>query len=194
MSTPIKILLGALATALITWFLHGPFGLGTKCAATAATPAVEQAAPAVVAGVEAPATAEAIQACQTDVDTVIKGKTINFESGRAVIKADSLPLIDALAKSAKDCAGTTIEVAGHTDQQGGEAANQRLSEERANAVVAALVERGIPTNRLSPKGYGETKLLDQASTPEALAKNRRIEFSVAAAAAGAAAPETKPAG
>ena len=190
MSTFMKILLGALATVIGTWLLHGPFGLGSKCAATA-EPAAVEAAPAV-AGVETPATVEAVKTCQADVDAVAKGKTINFTSGGAQIAADSLPLIDSIATAAKDCAGTTIEVAGHTDAQGNDAYNQRLSEERANAVVAALVERGIPTSRLAPKGYGETKPLDPGSSPDALAKNRRIEFGVSAAAAAAAAD--KPAG
>lgn len=175
MSSLVKMLLGGLATAIATWFLAGPMGWGAKCAAPAAAVA---AAPAA----NAPATAAAVQSCQADVDKVITGKTINFESAKAVMKADSLPLLDALAAASKDCAGTQIEVAGHTDQQGNDAFNMRLSEERANAVVVALAERGVPKERLLPKGYGETKLLDQASTPEALAKNRRIEFSVAAAA------------
>lgn len=183
MSSLVKILLGGLLSALAAWFLHGPLGLGEKCA-TPAEPAV--AAAPEVAAPEVAATPEAVANCQTGVDAIIKGKTINFESSKAIIKADSMPLIDALATASKDCAGTTIEVAGHTDQQGGDAANLRLSEERANAVVAALTERGVPKERLLPKGYGETKLLDQAATPDALAKNRRIEFSVASAAAAAA--------
>ncbi len=186
MSSLVKILLGGLLSALAAWFLHGPLGLGAKCA-TPAEPAVAAAAPEVAAP-EVAATPEAVANCQTGVDAIIKGKTINFESSKAIIKADSMPLIDALATASKDCAGTTIEVAGHTDQQGGDAANLRLSEERANAVVAALTERGVPKERLLPKGYGETKLLDQAATPDALAKNRRIEFSVASAA-GATAPD-----
>jgi OmpA-OmpF porin, OOP family len=176
MSSLVKMLLGGLVTAIATWFLAGPLGWGANCAAPAAPVA------AATTGVEAPATAEAVQSCQADVDKVIAGKTINFESSKAVIKADSFPLLDALAAASKACTGTRIEVAGHTDQQGGDAPNLRLSEERANAVVVALAERGVPKERLLPKGYGETKLLDQASTPEALAKNRRIEFSVAAAA------------
>jgi OmpA-OmpF porin, OOP family len=184
MPSLVKILLGGLLSALAAWFLHGPMGLGAKCETTA-TPAVatpDVAAPAVA---EAPATVEAVKSCQADVDAVVKGKTINFESSKAIIKADSMPLIEALANASKACAGTTIEVAGHTDQQGGDAANMRLSEERANAVVAALTERGVPKERMSPKGYGETKLLDQAATPDALAKNRRIEFSVASSAPAA---------
>jgi OmpA-OmpF porin, OOP family len=185
MSSLVKILIGGLLSALAAWLFAGPLGWGSKCAtgAEAAVPAT----PAVVApgAPEAPATAEAVTNCQADVDAVIKGKTINFESARAVIKADSMPLIDALAKASKDCVGTTIEVAGHTDQQGNDAYNLRLSEERANAVVAALIERGVARERLSPKGFGETKLLDPANTPEALAKNRRIDFTVAASTAAA---------
>jgi OmpA-OmpF porin, OOP family len=190
MPSLMKILLGGLATALLTWLLHSPFGLGAKCAAPAVAEP-EVAAPAATGATpvaEAPATVEQVKNCQTDVDAVIKGKTINFESGRAIIKADSMPLIDALATASKDCAGTSIEVAGHTDQEGNDQYNMRLSEERANAVVAALIERGVAKERMVPKGYGETKLLDQASTLEALAKNRRIEFSVSATGAAAAAP------
>jgi outer membrane protein OmpA-like peptidoglycan-associated protein len=194
MSSTIKILLGALVTAILAWFLHGPMGFGQKCAANASAVPAAPAVAAPAAGVpEAPATAEAAASCQTNVNAVINGKTVNFASGGATIAADSLPLIDAVATSLKDCAGTTIEVAGHTDAQGNDAANQRLSEERANSVVAALVERGIPTSRLAPKGYGETKPLDTANTPAALAKNRRIEFGVQTTA-GVADAAAKPAG
>ncbi len=189
MPSLVKLLLGGLLAALAPWFLHSVMGMGKNCDAAPAAPA-EAAAPATAAGTavaEAPATVEAVKDCQSDVDAVITGKTINFESARAIIKADSMPLIDAIAKASKDCAGTQIEVAGHTDQQGNDAYNLRLSEERANAVVAALTERGVPRERLLPKGFGETKLLDQASTPDALAKNRRIDFTVAAAGSAPAA-------
>jgi outer membrane protein OmpA-like peptidoglycan-associated protein len=165
---------------------------GEKCAGAVSAP-VETAAPVVAGGPEVPATAEAVGACQTKVNDLIKGKTINFTSGGSAIAPDSMALVDSVAAELKNCAGTTIEVAGHTDAQGNDGFNQRLSEERANSVVAALVAEGIPTTRLAPKGYGETKPLDTANTPEALAKNRRIEFSVQTAA-GAADAAAKPAG
>jgi OmpA-OmpF porin, OOP family len=183
MSSTMKLLLGALATAILAWILHASCGFGARCAEAAG--AMKAAAPAAqVAGApEVPASAEAVKNCQADVDGVIKGKTINFTSGGAGIAPESIVLIDALATSLKLCAGTTVEVAGHTDVTGGDGPNQRLSEERANAVVQALVQRGIPTNRLLPKGFGETKPLDPALTAAAHAQNRRIEFVVAAAVA-----------
>jgi outer membrane protein OmpA-like peptidoglycan-associated protein len=192
MSSTVKIILGALATAILAWILHGPLGFGQKCAAQgeaavpeATAPAVPTT-PAVTPAAEAPATVEAVANCQTGVDEVIKGKTINFTSGGSAIAVDSQALIDAVAASLKDCAGTTIEVAGHTDTTGGDAPNQRLSEERANSVVRALVTKGVPAERLAPKGYGESKPLDPAVNAAAHAKNRRIEFTVATTAAAAA--------
>jgi outer membrane protein OmpA-like peptidoglycan-associated protein len=195
MSSTVKILLGALATAVLAWFLHGPMKFGEKCAvagrsAVAEAPSIPPVAavPEVAAPIEAPATVEAVANCQTGVDAVIKGKTINFTTGGSAIAVESQPLIDAVAASLKDCAGTTIEVAGHTDTTGADAPNQRLSEERANSVVQALVAKGVPAERLSPKGYGETAPLDPALNAAAHAKNRRIEFTVATTAAAPAAP------
>lgn len=193
MSSTVKILLGAIATAILAWLLHGPLGFGQKCAVQGQAAVPEATAPAVPAPTppttvaEAPATVEAVANCQTGVDEVIKGKTINFTTGGSAIAVESQPLIDAVAASLKDCAGTTIEVAGHTDTTGGDAPNQRLSEERANSVVQALVAKGVPAERLSPKGYGETKPLDPAVNAAAHAKNRRIEFTVATTG-GAATP------
>lgn len=183
MPSIVKILLGALATAVLTWFLYGPMGLGSKCAANA-LPSADTSAAAAPA--EAPATAESVASCQTNVNAVISAKKINFGSGNAVITEFSKPTVDAVATAVKECAGTQIEVGGHTDQMGDDASNMKLSEDRANAIVAALVERGVPKERLTAKGYGETKLLDTATSRDALAKNRRIEFGVATSAATAA--------
>jgi OmpA-OmpF porin, OOP family len=235
-----KIIIGAIATALLAGVAHGPLGLGGNCcgkigtaaqaavgpgvtatmqdnplqrvvllsgnvtdpaaraaalAAALAVPGVasarwidgDGAAPAVVATApEIPATAATVANCQTDVDAAIKGKTINFATGRAEIAADSLPLVATLAKALAACAGTTVEVSGHTDSTGNPAANQTLSEARAQAVVAAITKDGVPAERLSAKGYGATKLLDEGLTPVAHAANRRIEFSVASTGAVAA--------
>ncbi len=177
-----KILLGGLATVLLTLFFYGPMDMCKNCRVE---PSATPAEPVAVAK------PEAVVNCQAGVDAAVKGKTINFESGKAAIKADSMSLIDDLAKAEKACAGTVVEVAGHTDQQGDDASNMTLSQARADAVVAELAKRGVTKEQMTAKGYGETKLLDTATTPEALAKNRRIEFTVSSATAADAA---KPAG
>ena len=65
---------------------------------------------------------------------------------------------------------------GHTDNQGSAAANQALSEKRAQAVVAWLTAHGIPATRLSAKGFGQTKPLIDNGTEDGRAKNRRVEL------------------
>ena len=182
MNPIMKILLGGAATAALAWWLHGPNQFGANCAAGAAS----VAPPAVVAA-DAPATVAAVADCQAKVNAAIAGKTINFSSGGANIAADSQPLIDAIATDLKDCAGTSVEVQGHTDASGGDAANLRLSEARAAAVVAALTAKGVTADKISAKGFGETVPLDPANTPAAYAQNRRIEFKVAASSAAPAA-------
>jgi OmpA-OmpF porin, OOP family len=139
------------------------------------------AMPVILADTGKPATVEQVKTCQAEIDDAIKGKMVNFSSGGSALTADSLPLLDVIAAALGPCQGTRVEIAGHTDAAGGTARNMRLSEERANAVVQGLVDRGIPAKRLLPRGYGEAKPLDSGASVDAYAKNRRIEFSVSAA-------------
>jgi OOP family OmpA-OmpF porin len=129
---------------------------------------------------EPPASAAVIADCQADVTAAIAGKEIQFDSGAATIKPESTALIDAVGKALAPCAGTRIEVAGHTDATGRPDRNMILSEARAAAVVAALGERGVPAERLVAKGYGSSKPRQPGSDAAANAANRRIEFAVAA--------------
>jgi outer membrane protein OmpA-like peptidoglycan-associated protein len=184
-----KILLGALGTALVGAIAAWPLGLCERCAianGSAATIAVDPGTTASTTP-EAPATAEAVASCQTNVDTVTKGKKINFETSGATISAASMAEIDAIAAAVKDCAGTTMEVAGHTDITGGDAANMSLSQARADSVVKALTEKGVPANRLVAKGYGETQPKVPGASTAANAENRRTEFKLQTAGAAAAA-------
>ncbi len=136
---------------------------------------------AAAAGPETPATAEAVKTCQAEVDASIKDKSITFGSRTATLTPEGHAIVDGLAAKLAPCQGTKVEVDGHTDLTGAADKNQRLSEERANTVVAALVAKGVPTARLTPKGYGATKPLVPGMSGEANTKNRRIEFSVLAA-------------
>ena len=71
-----------------------------------------------------------------------------------------------------------IELGGHTDNVGRPEANQRLSEQRAKAVYDYLINKGIPSNRLSYKGYGETQPVATNDTDEGRRENRRTEIKV----------------
>lgn len=102
---------------------------------------------------------------------------ILFESGTDVILSESLPTLDAAVEILKANPDAVIEIGGHTDSRGDDAANLALSDRRAAAVLAALQERGV-TNELTAVGYGETQLLENPDdTPEQQQANRRIEFT-----------------
>lgn len=128
---------------------------------------------------EAPEQA-AVSKCQKDVDSLMAGKTINFRSGSAYLAPASLAVIKEVAAVLKPCAGMHIEVQGHSDLKGAASINLSMSQARADAVMQGLVDAGIPAGQLSAKGYGSTQPLEQATTPEANARNRRTIFKVTA--------------
>ena len=80
-----------------------------------------------------------------------------------------------------------FRVYGHTDLVGGAELNQTLSQARAETVMKQLVEKGVPADRLTAKGYGASQPLENARTAAANAKNRRTVFAVSAATAAPAA-------
>jgi OmpA-OmpF porin, OOP family len=72
----------------------------------------------------------------------------------------------------------SIEISGHTDNIGVDAANLKLSDDRAKSVVEYLTGKGVATSRFSAKGYGETKPVVTNDTEEGRALNRRVEFII----------------
>ena len=71
-----------------------------------------------------------------------------------------------------------ISIEGHTDNVGDNDMNQTLSEERAEAVRKQLITMGIKEDRLTSKGFGESKPIDTNDTPEGRAENRRVEILI----------------
>ncbi len=122
--------------------------------------------------------APAAQACQTAYNTLLNGRVINFGSGSAVLADDSKPLLDALSAVAIRCGTYKVELGGHTDATGDATANQALSERRAQSVADYLVSKSVPASQLGVNGFGETQPVDASGSPDADAKNRRIEFKV----------------
>ncbi|MGB3624317.1 MAG: OmpA family protein [Henriciella sp.] len=118
------------------------------------------------------------EACQATFSNVMQGRNVEFDSGNSSISPSSARLLDAVTGTALICEAYTIEIGGHTDARGAESFNQRLSQERADAVKAYLVERSVSEDRLRAVGYGETRPIDASQTTEAYARNRRTEFNV----------------
>ena len=116
--------------------------------------------------------------CQQLFTDLLGTGNIRFSPGRATIDPDSAGLLDRLIETALRCPTTNIEVAGHTDSDGEDAANQALSEKRAQAVADYLVKAGLPVNRFTAVGYGSAQPIATNDTEDGKAQNRRIEFTV----------------
>ena len=116
--------------------------------------------------------------CQQLFADLLGKARIRFESGKADIVADSAGLLDRLIETALRCPNANIEVAGHTNSDGEEPANQALSEKRAQAVTDYLVKAGLPANRFSSVGYGSTQPIAGNDSDQGKAQNRRIDFVV----------------
>jgi len=101
---------------------------------------------------------------------------VNFDTNKAVIKPESGKTLDDAASVLKAASTLSIVVGGHTDNVGTPEANLKLSDERAKAVVAALVQRGIAADRLSAKGFGQTQPIADNRMEDGRAKNRRVEL------------------
>jgi len=110
-------------------------------------------------------------------DGILILKPINFEYDKAVIKQDSYYILDAVVATMNGNPDIAqIEVQGHTDERGDDAYNLELSERRAAAVMAYLVEHGVAAARLTSRGYGETQPIDKHHNEAAYRKNRRVDF------------------
>lgn len=119
----------------------------------------------------------------SDISTRLK---INFEPGSDTLVSDARRALDEIADVLRRCPRLELEIAGYTDNQGGEEMNLRLSQNRANAVVTALRARRVPTSSFTAVGYGEADPVADNGTAAGREANRRIEFSLATVAA----PET----
>jgi len=97
-----------------------------------------------------------------------------------VLSAGATTNLDKLVDILKKYEDTDIEVQGHTDNKGTVAYNQSLSEKRARAVSNYLTQKGIPSSRLTTKGYGETAPKYSNDEEENRAKNRCVEFHISA--------------
>lgn len=118
-----------------------------------------------------------------ETETTEKGKSfvindIYYATSKADIEEDSKLILDDFATYLIDHPAIEIEISGHTDNVGDDKSNLTLSTERAFEVMSYLVSHGVPTKRMTYKGYGKTKPIGDNATPEGRAKNRRTEFLI----------------
>ena len=110
--------------------------------------------------------------------SVVQLVNIQFEFNSAALTEDSEEGITMLAAFLKNHSEISVELAGHTDNVGSDTYNLKLSEERAEVVLRALVAKGIAESRLKAKGYGSAKPLRPNDTEEHRAMNRRTEMII----------------
>lgn len=103
---------------------------------------------------------------------------LNFETNKANIQTASLPMLNNLVEIMKRKQNLRIEIDGHTDSDGDDQANLVLSEQRAQAVKAYLIQQGINGTRIQTKGYGETQPISPNTTAQGKAQNRRTEILI----------------
>lgn len=103
---------------------------------------------------------------------------VTFDFGKANLKSQFYPALDNVASTLAEFNQTIVEVSGHTDSIGSDAANQTLSVQRANAVGNYLIGRGLVRERFEIVGFGETRPVASNDTDSGRALNRRVEIRV----------------
>lgn len=116
--------------------------------------------------------------CQNQFDNLLSKSQILFASGKATINKASYELLRQLGQIAQSCPGYFLNIAGHTDSQGGKEENLLLSLKRAQSVAKWLINWGIDKQRIETIGYGSEHAIANNSLVSGRAKNRRIEFIV----------------
>jgi len=111
-------------------------------------------------------------------ESIIELKNLNFESAKYDIKQKYYTDLNDIFGYLKQEKNINIEIAGHTDNIGEEAYNQKLSNDRALSVKSFLVQKGIDSKRIKCVGYGEQQPIADNSTEFGREKNRRIEIRI----------------
>lgn len=115
---------------------------------------------------------------QVLVDQTLANRIVEFEPGSAVLRPAGVALLDEMARTLSSMKDKRVLVIGHTDAQGGHAANVALSQARADAVRTYLISRGLSAGHVSTVGVGPDRPVASNATEAGRARNRRIEFQI----------------
>ena len=119
----------------------------------------------------------------SDIGKLIDIKPIFFDLGKSNIRKDAALELDKVVKIMKENPKLQIELGAHTDSRGSATSNEILSDKRAKASAAYIISQGIDKSRISGKGYGESRLINECSDGVKCSEaqhqeNRRTEFKV----------------
>jgi outer membrane protein OmpA-like peptidoglycan-associated protein len=103
---------------------------------------------------------------------------ISFDFNSAAVKPEFRPVLDQVAQTLASYQSTFVDISGHTDSIGSDAVNQRLSEQRAQAVAEYLGFRGVNSARMATRGFGKTYPIASNNTEQGRADNRRVEIKL----------------
>ncbi|MGD0339777.1 MAG: OmpA family protein [Bacteroidota bacterium] len=101
---------------------------------------------------------------------------ILFDTGKSTIQQESLPTVDQISELLKSNATLKVSIEGHTDNVGDAVSNKKLSNDRAQAVMDALIAKGVDKTRMSFVGWGQEKPVADNRSEEGRAQNRRVEI------------------
>jgi outer membrane protein OmpA-like peptidoglycan-associated protein len=104
--------------------------------------------------------------------------TVLFDLNKASIRSGSEEALNSIAEIMKEYPSTIFHIGGHTDSMGSDSYNLSLSKERAASVREFLVTKGIPENRMTSEGYGESRPIASNNTSKGRQDNRRVEISL----------------
>ena len=112
------------------------------------------------------------------ITKLLKIENIEFSVGKGTLTTKGTEVVSKLAVILEKYPNVKVEIAGHTDSDGSEVFNQKLSQERVNSVKTTLISKNINKERLTAKGYGESQPLVANTTKENKQMNRRVEFNI----------------
>jgi OOP family OmpA-OmpF porin len=131
----------------------------------------------VVDRIEIVEPADDLEKLQHSLDTMLRGKVVEFDLDRAELTAAGQAVLDQVIVTLKEYPGKVV-ISGHTDSRASQEYNIDLSNRRAETVEAYLVANGLDADRFETRGYGETRPIATNETEEGQQRNRRTEFQV----------------
>jgi cytochrome c oxidase subunit 2 len=117
-------------------------------------------------------------ALEAEGESTILLKNVFFNTGSASLKDESKYELDYLTSLLKANPNVKVELAGHTDSQGDDGANMSLSQQRAEAALNYLRNKGVALSNMTSRGYGENSPIETNDTPEGRQANRRTELKI----------------